>query len=98
MVASAKSRASTSPPRAARPASVGSGGAAAAVAAEEAAAAAGVKTFTWQEIAEHNHAGSAWIYCGRKVYDVTEWVDRHPGGRDMILLGAGRDWCGQFLN
>ena len=26
-----------------------------------------------------------------QVYDVSEFIDRHPGGADQILLGAGRD-------
>ena len=26
-----------------------------------------------------------------QVYDVTEFVSRHPGGVDQIMLGAGRD-------
>ncbi|RHZ09936.1 hypothetical protein DYB26_006876, partial [Aphanomyces astaci] len=28
------------------------------------------KTFTWQEVAKHNHAGSAWMIVRNKVYDV----------------------------
>ena len=26
-----------------------------------------------------------------QVYDVSKFVDRHPGGRDQLLMGAGRD-------
>jgi hypothetical protein len=44
-----------------------------------------------QEVAAHNSPQSAWVYHGNKVYDVTQWVDRHPGGREMLLLVAGRD-------
>ncbi|KAK3742762.1 hypothetical protein QZH41_018975, partial [Actinostola sp. cb2023] len=25
------------------------------------------------------------------VYDVTKFIDRHPGGRDVLLMAAGRD-------
>jgi len=31
-----------------------------------------------------------WTIHGRK-YDLTSFIDRHPGGRFMILLGKGRD-------
>ena len=31
-----------------------------------------------------------WIIVDGKVYDVTEYVDIHPGG-DAILRNAGRD-------
>jgi len=49
------------------------------------------KEWTWQEVAEHNTESSTWVYVEDNVYDVTEWVPRHPGGREMILLFAGRD-------
>ncbi len=26
-----------------------------------------------------------------KVYDVTKFLDIHPGGRDQLLIGLGRD-------
>lgn len=47
--------------------------------------------FTWQEVAMHNTAQSAWVIAKGKVYDVTKWVDRHPGGREMVLIHAGRE-------
>lgn len=25
------------------------------------------------------------------MYDVSKFLDRHPGGRDMLLMAAGRD-------
>jgi cytochrome b involved in lipid metabolism len=28
---------------------------------------------------------------GAQVYDVTKFLDQHPGGRDQLLLGIGRD-------
>ncbi len=30
-----------------------------------------------------------WLVAHDKVYDVTEWAKKHPGG-DMILLGGGK--------
>jgi cytochrome-b5 reductase len=32
-----------------------------------------------------------------KVYDVTRYVDYHPGGRDELLRGAGMDATGLFF-
>lgn len=49
------------------------------------------KVFTWQELAKHNTRKSAWVAVYGKVYDVTEWISRHPGGEDVVLLAAGRD-------
>ncbi|RLO13363.1 hypothetical protein DYB28_012462 [Aphanomyces astaci] len=54
------------------------------------------KTFTWQEVAKHNHAGSAWMIVRNKVYDVTSWVDKHPGGAEMVTLHSGREATDTF--
>ena len=48
-------------------------------------------TYTWQQVAAHNTVDSCWVYCHSSVYDITTWLDRHPGGRDLLLLSAGRD-------
>lgn len=45
----------------------------------------------WQELALHNTAESCWIAVRDKVYDVTPFLKRHPGGIDTLLYGAGRD-------
>jgi len=42
------------------------------------------------EIAQHNKKGeSVWVTYKEGVYDVTEFVSKHPGG-EKILLGAGK--------
>ena len=62
----------------------------AAVAAKHAGSASPVASFTWEEVAKHNSAESAWIYCHDKVYDITKWMDGHPGGKEVLLMSAGR--------
>lgn len=49
------------------------------------------EVFTWQDVAEHNSEESAWIAIDGKVYDVTEFVDKHPGGKELLLLSVGRE-------
>ncbi|DAZ95884.1 TPA: hypothetical protein N0F65_009086 [Lagenidium giganteum] len=61
-----------------------------------AAAAATDGEFTWQEVAKHNTAESAWVIIRDVVYDVTEWADKHPGGNELILLHAGRECSDTF--
>ncbi|KAF0711806.1 Aste57867_5064 [Aphanomyces stellatus] len=61
-----------------------------------AAASKDKKAYTWQEVAKHNHAGSAWMIVRNKVYDVTQWVDKHPGGREMVLIHSGREATDSF--
>ena len=50
----------------------------------------GPARFSLEDVAEHNSPTDCWVIVRRKVYDVTSWVPRHPGG-DMIFVKAGRD-------
>ena len=38
-----------------------------------------------------NGANAGWVTVDGVVYDVTEFIDKHPGGREMIMLSLGRD-------
>lgn len=53
--------------------------------------------YTWQEVAKHNTPESAWVIVDGTVYDVTEFLPRHPGGSEMMLLAAGRE-CTDLFN
>ncbi|KNZ74924.1 Cytochrome b2, mitochondrial [Termitomyces sp. J132] len=44
-----------------------------------------------QEVAKHNSRDSCWIIVHGQVYDVTEFLDDHPGGSKIILKYAGKD-------
>ena len=46
---------------------------------------------TAKELEKLNTAGNAAIAYRGKVYDVTAFLDKHPGGVDQLLLAAGRD-------
>ena len=48
-------------------------------------------TFLQSEVAEHNTAESCFVTIGTKVYDITDFVDSHPGGGDLILEYGGKD-------
>uniref|UniRef100_A0A8C8Z281 Cytochrome b5 heme-binding domain-containing protein n=1 Tax=Prolemur simus TaxID=1328070 RepID=A0A8C8Z281_PROSS len=50
-----------------------------------------LNTYTWQEIQRHNQQADQWLVINRKVYDVTGWADRHPGGRRVLTHYAGED-------
>ncbi|KAJ3166494.1 hypothetical protein HDU88_003363 [Geranomyces variabilis] len=44
------------------------------------------------ELERHNSLKSRpYVAIRGSVYDITDFVDRHPGGRDIMLLSAGRD-------
>ena len=46
--------------------------------------------YTWEEIIEHDKKSSVWIVIKGKVYDLTNFIEKHPGG-DIIMDGAGGD-------
>jgi cytochrome b involved in lipid metabolism len=47
------------------------------------------KQYTWKEVAKHNSEESCWVALDRKVYDVTGFLEKHPGGKEYLLLAAG---------
>lgn len=49
------------------------------------------RTIGWEELESHNTLDSCWIAIENKVYDVTEWIPKHPGGRSAILQVGGRE-------
>eukprot|EP00400_MALV-I_sp_L67-5_P000293 gene293-1058_t len=57
------------------------------------------KTAKWtrKEIQLHNHKYDCWLIIKDKVYDVTDFVEAHPGGEILILDVAGRDVTDPFL-
>ncbi|KAG5680988.1 hypothetical protein PVAND_010462 [Polypedilum vanderplanki] len=44
-----------------------------------------------KDLREHCTEESAWIAIRSKVYDITSFVARHPGGKDQLRFGIGRD-------
>lgn len=60
------------------------------------------RVFTREEVAEHNEQAfesnkkAPYIILHNKVYDVTEWVNDHPGGQEILISNAGMDATAQF--
>ncbi|CDW58865.1 Cyt-b5 domain containing protein [Trichuris trichiura] len=50
-----------------------------------------LRTFTRSEVEEHNAKSSTWLVIENKVYDVTGFLEEHPGGIEVLLEHAGRD-------
>lgn len=48
------------------------------------------------DVATHNTTRSCWIVLDGLVYDVTGYLEQHPGGASMLLSQGGRVWprCG----
>lgn len=53
-------------------------------------------SYTLAEVAEHSSASDCWTIVLSKVYDISSYVPRHPGG-DEILLACGGDGTTLFV-
>jgi cytochrome b involved in lipid metabolism len=53
------------------------------------------RRFTAAEVSQHCTRDSLWLIIDGRVYDVTTYVDQHPGG-DAIFRNAGRDSSAGF--
>ncbi|XP_026319642.1 cytochrome b5-like [Hyposmocoma kahamanoa] len=49
------------------------------------------RQFTRQEVEAHNSPQDAFIIIDNIVYDVTPFLEDHPGGAEVLLDNAGRD-------
>ena len=55
------------------------------------------QVFTEREVLEHNREGDCWLIIEGKVYDVTDFLDDHPGSFVPIVQYAGKDATQVFL-
>eukprot|EP00475_Leptophrys_vorax_P031589 TRINITY_DN4788_c0_g1_i1.p1 TRINITY_DN4788_c0_g1~~TRINITY_DN4788_c0_g1_i1.p1 ORF type:complete len:455 (+),score=33.60 TRINITY_DN4788_c0_g1_i1:94-1458(+) len=60
------------------------------VLSQRVAAGGKTKQYTLEEVSKHNRRGDAWVVVNNKVYDVSTFAERHPGGR-VIFSVAGRN-------
>lgn len=49
------------------------------------------KVFRLSEVKSHNDAKSTYLIVHNKVYDVTKFLEEHPGGEEVLLEQAGGD-------
>jgi len=59
-----------------------------------------VKIFRLSEVEKHNVARgenkSIWTIVHDKVYDITKFLDEHPGGEEILIENAGVDASESF--
>ncbi|CAE7705677.1 ppsA [Symbiodinium sp. CCMP2592] len=51
---------------------------------------------TAEEVARHNQVGDCWTIFQGRVYDISAYIDFHPGGKKQIMQGAGKDMTSLF--
>ncbi|CAK1601523.1 unnamed protein product [Parnassius mnemosyne] len=54
------------------------------------------KKFTRKELAERNSRNDAVFIIDNQVYDVTKFLDDHPGGHEVLIGVAGKDATENF--
>lgn len=52
--------------------------------------------FTFDEVSKHNESNDCWIVMNGKVYDVSSFMDEHPGGDEVLLAVTGKDATTDF--
>ncbi len=51
--------------------------------------------YTLEDVAKHSNRDNCWMTINGSVYDVTNFIDQHPGG-EQILSGCGIDATSLF--
>ncbi|KAI5970158.1 CYB5 [Candida margitis] len=49
------------------------------------------KVYELDEISKHTTHDDVWVVINGKVYNVSSYIDEHPGGEEVILDVAGTD-------
>lgn len=50
-----------------------------------------LKVYTVEEVEKHNTSSDLWLIIDGQVYDVSGYIDEHPGGEEVILDVAGQE-------
>ncbi|KAK9672400.1 hypothetical protein RND81_12G098100 [Saponaria officinalis] len=54
------------------------------------------KVFTFEDVSKHNSSKDCWLIISGKVYDVTPFMEDHPGGDEVLLSATGKDATNDF--
>ncbi|KAI4338013.1 hypothetical protein L6164_016369 [Bauhinia variegata] len=54
------------------------------------------KVHTFEDVVTHNQTKDCWLIISGKVYNVTPFMDDHPGGDEVLLSATGKDATNDF--
>ncbi|CAD7013647.1 cytochrome b5 [Ceratitis capitata] len=60
------------------------------------AAEGGIKVFTREEVSKHNTNKNTWLIIHNNVYDVSEFLNEHPGGEEVLIEQGGKEATESF--
>ncbi|OAL38637.1 hypothetical protein AYO20_01843 [Fonsecaea nubica] len=55
-----------------------------------------MKEFSLAQVSQHARKGDLYMIYGDQVFDVTRFVEEHPGGEEVIMDCAGKDGTEAF--
>ncbi|XP_017296245.1 cytochrome b5 [Kryptolebias marmoratus] len=56
----------------------------------------GVKFYTLEDVRVHNMSNDTWLIIHNKVYDISSFLEEHPGGEEVLLEQGGADATESF--
>lgn len=62
----------------------------------ETATSSGPTSYTMADVAKHASPTSCWAAIDKNVYDLTAWINKHPGGPDKIKALCGTNATSAF--
>lgn len=54
------------------------------------------KVFTFSEVSKHNNHKDCWVIIHGKVYDLTDFLEDHPGGDEALVASTGKNATDDF--
>lgn len=54
------------------------------------------KAISLEELQKHNKVNDCWVAIDGGVYDVTKFLDDHPGGKKVLLNEGGKESTKKF--
>ncbi|CEP16182.1 hypothetical protein [Parasitella parasitica] len=55
-----------------------------------------VQNYTYEEVAKHNTRNDLYMIIDKKVYDITKFLDEHPGGDEILIEEGAKDASDAF--
>lgn len=56
-----------------------------------------LKEYTLEEVSKHTSESDCWIIFDNTVYNITKFLEKHPGGKNILMKFAGKDGSKAFL-